>query len=195
MDDVVLRKPCQRFALGGLLWRCGGRLGPSQFVSAPFLIAQQVSPRVTHMCQRVGLPTQYQRGERGQAQHRVAALVDAAKPGILGRDDTVQRHRGVPGFGRAVVITHQTGHCGLRRLFAHATGADAIGDCSNCSPAFLRPVLGQHGGAKVFIVGFSTRHACKTDVNFKCHAPAYAIAMPERARRKGTQALFWCIAT
>ena len=51
--------------------------------------AQQVAPRIAHVRECVGLPTQHQRRERGQTQYRMTAFVDAHEPRVLGADDTV----------------------------------------------------------------------------------------------------------
>ncbi len=135
-----------------------------------FALPQQVGTRVAYMRQRVRLAAQHQCRERGHAHGGAAALVHARQPGILAGDDAVQRHRGVPGLRRAVVVAQQADHGGLGRLLAHAALAHAIGHGSNCAHALIT-ALRQHGSTKVFVDVFVARQGGKTNVYFKCHAP------------------------
>ena len=142
-----------------------------------FAITQQVSPRITDMRQGIGLSAKHQRRERGQPHDGLAAPVDAGQPGVLRGDDPVQRHGGVPGFRRGIVIAHQAGHRGLGRFLAHAAGAHPIGNRHDGAHAFL-PRIGQHGRAEIFIAGLAPSLSCKTNVYVECHAPWQASRMP-----------------
>ena len=117
----------------------------------------------------IRLPAQHHGRQRGQANRRVPAPIHTAEPGVLRTYDAVKRDGGVPGFRRAVIVAHQTGHRGLRSFLAHAASADAVGNGDDRAHARLRRP-GQHGGAKIFVDVFATRLRCKTNVNVKCHA-------------------------
>jgi hypothetical protein len=105
------------------------------------------------------------------------APVDAGQPGVLRADDAVQRHRGVPGFGRAEVVAHQAGDRGLRGLAAHATGAHAVGDGHDGTHAALA-LAGQHGGAEVLVDVLAASLRDEADVDVKSHAPPQARRVP-----------------
>ena len=133
-----------------------------------FAVAHQIAARVAHMGQRVRVAAQHQRSQRGQAHRRVAASVDAAQPGILCANDAVQGHRGVPGLGRAKVVSHQARDRRLRRLATHAASAYAIGNGDDRAPIFL-PRQGQHGGAKVFVLRLAPSQRRIADIYIKSH--------------------------
>ena len=106
--------------VGAVILLCGGQLLQAA-------LAHQVGARVSHMGQRVGLATQHQRGQRGQPHRRLAAPVHGGEPAVVGGQDAVQRHRGVPGVGRGEVVVHQRVHGGLRGLAAIAAGESQMG--------------------------------------------------------------------
>ena len=90
------------------------------------VLPQQVGARVAHVGQRIALPAKHQSGERGEAAGRVAAPVQACQPRVLRTNDAIEGHGGVPGFGGAEVVAHQTGHGGLRRLAPEAARRAAL---------------------------------------------------------------------
>ena len=115
-------------------------------------VPQQVAAGVAHVGEGVGLAAQHQGRQGGEAQLG-AAFVQRDQPGVLRGDDAVQRDAGVPGGWCAKIITHQTGDCRLRCLFAHATHAHPIGQRHDDAHIFV-VFAGQHRACEVFVDGF-----------------------------------------
>ena len=128
-------------------------------------LAQQIGARIAHMRQRIALAAQHQRRERGQPIGRLAPPIDAVEPGILRADDAVQRHRRLPGGGRAEEVIGQTRHRGLRGFAPPAAGAHAIGHGGQHAGAVARHL---HRG-KVFVHRRASGARDPSNVEFKRH--------------------------
>ena len=86
----------------------------------------------------------------------MTAPVDTGQPGVLRRDDAVQRDRGVPGLWRAVVVAQQADDGGLGRLRTLATDTYPVGHGGDGAHALLLG-LRQHGTTEVLVVFFAAR--------------------------------------
>ena len=127
----------------------------------------QIGPRVAHVGHRPGLAAQ---GERRQGAHRSTGMapVVSRQPAVLGTDDAIEHHAGVPGGRCAEIVFDHRHHAGLRCHAPPTAGRDAIGDGSNetqCLFMWRRPL----GCSEVFVVLPGATIARVAHVDVKAH--------------------------
>ena len=130
--------------------------------------AHQIGARVAHVRQRPAVPAQHQHRERGQPAGRRAAAVGAGQPGVLRRNDAIQRNGRIPRRWRAVVVAHHGGDAGLRRLGAEAAGADAVGNRRD-GPVRALARTGQLHAREVFVHALAAGLRIKADIEVEAH--------------------------